>query len=88
MQNLINQGTSLNTQQASFEYPSPALVYLADKAAKAVQEAPLPTTPGDNSPGAASHAVQGPGYHARQGWFGRTDTNISLCARYNIVTYM
>src|SRR5271166_4419676 len=33
-----------------------------------------PTTPGDNSPGAASHAVQGPGYHARQGWFGRTDT--------------
>ena len=40
MQNLINQGTSLNTQQASFEYPSPALVYLADKAAKAVQEAP------------------------------------------------
>jgi len=44
MQNLINQATSLNTQQASFEYPSPALVYLADKAAKAVQEAPLPTT--------------------------------------------
>ena len=26
-----------------------------------------PTTPGDNSPGAASHAVQGPGYHASQG---------------------
>jgi hypothetical protein len=27
-----------------------------------------------HSPGTASHAVRGPGYHARQGWFGRTVT--------------
>jgi len=30
--------------------------------------------PGNDSPGAASRAVRGPGYRARQGWFGRTDT--------------
>jgi hypothetical protein len=28
----------------------------------------------EDSPGTASHAVRGPGYHARQGWFGRTVT--------------
>src|SRR5262249_29706378 len=28
----------------------------------------------EDSPGAASHAARGPGYHARQGWFGRTLT--------------
>jgi hypothetical protein len=28
----------------------------------------------EDSPGTARHAVRGPGYHARQGWFGRTVT--------------
>jgi hypothetical protein len=32
--------------------------------------------PGCNSPGTASRAGQGPGYHPCQGWFGRTDTFI------------
>jgi hypothetical protein len=30
--------------------------------------------PGDHSPGAALCAVRASGCHARQGWFGRTDT--------------
>ena len=29
----------------------------------------------EDSPGTAPHAVRGPGYHARQGWFGRTVTD-------------
>ena len=28
----------------------------------------------DRRPRSASHAVRGPGYHARQGWFGRALT--------------
>jgi hypothetical protein len=31
--------------------------------------------PGDDSPGAASDAIRGPGYRARQGWFRRTNTD-------------
>ena len=33
---------------------------------------------GTPSPGTGSYAVRGPGYHARQGWFGWTDTVVGL----------
>jgi hypothetical protein len=37
--------------------------------------------PDDDSPDTTSRAVRGPGYHAQQGWFGRTDTYCSRSSR-------